>query len=174
MQFGPAGRTDARHRSTITATLALPLGVQVAPIFRYRSALPVGLTEGVDLNQNGANTDIPTEAFAFDGFDSSHNPIAKKIGSCTTINCGRGSALSTFSLRVSKSFKLVGSARLDAIGEVFNLFNALNPGGFIGRRYLGTITSKTVNPDFMRPTVYSGDFQQPEQRIGQVGFRFSF
>jgi hypothetical protein len=33
---------------------------------------------------------------------------------------------------------------------------------------------KTANPDFLRPTVFSGDFQQPEQRIGQIGFRFSF
>jgi len=31
-----------------------------------------------------------------------------------------------------------------------------------------------ANPDFMRPTAYSGDFQQPEQRIGQIGLRFSF
>jgi hypothetical protein len=174
VQFGPTGRTDARHRTTLSGTFELPFGVQVSPIFRYRSALPVALTEGVDLNQNGANTDLPTEAFAFNGFDSNHNPIIKDIGPCTTVNCGRGAALSTFNLRVSKSFKLVGTSRIDAIGEVFNLFNALNPGGFIGRKNLGTITSETPNPDFLRPTVYSGDFQQPEQRIGQIGFRFSF
>ena len=174
VQFGPSGRTDARHRSTITATVEAPLGIMIAPIFRYRSALPIVMTEGVDLNQNGANNDIATEAFAFDGFDSNHNPIVKSLGACTTINCGRGTPLSTVSLRVSKSFKLMGTARIDAIGEVFNLFNALNPGGFIGRKNLGTITSKTPNPDFLRPTVYAGDFQQPEQRIGQIGFRFSF
>jgi hypothetical protein len=54
----------------------------------YRSALPVALTEGVDLNQNGVNTDLPTEASAFDGLDSNRNPIVKSIGACTTINCG--------------------------------------------------------------------------------------
>ena len=174
VQFGPTGRTDARHRATLSGTFELPWGFQASPIFRYRSALPVGLTEGVDLNQNGVNNDIPSEAFAFDGFDSSHNPIVKKIGDCKTINCGRGHSLSTMSLRVSKSFRLIGTARVDAIGEVFNLFNALNPAGFIGRKNLGTITNKTANADFLRPTVYSGDFQQPEQRIGQIGFRFSF
>ena len=174
VQFGPSGRTDSRHRATISATLQAPWGIQISPIFRYRSALPVALTEGVDLNQNGANTDLPTEAFAFDGFDSDHNPVLKDIGACKTINCGRGAALSTFNLRVSKSFKLVGRSRIDAIGEVFNLFNAQNPGAFIGRKNLGTITSETPNPDFLRPTVYSGDFQQPEQRVGQIGFRFSF
>jgi outer membrane receptor protein involved in Fe transport len=174
VQYGPSGRTDARHKATVSALIELPLGLQVAPIFRYRSALPVNITEGVDLNQNGDNTDISAEAFRFDGLDSSHNPITKAIGACKTINCGRGAALSTFSLRVSKAFRLPWNSRIEAIGEVFNLFNAKNPSGFIGRRYLGTIANKTVNPDFMRPTVYSGDFQQPEQRIGQVGLRFSF
>ena len=27
---------------------------------------------------------------------------------------------------------------------------------------------------FMQPNAYAGDFQQPEQRVGQIGFRFSF
>lgn len=174
VQQGPAGRTDARHRATIAGTFELPLGIQVAPIFRYRSALPVNITEGVDVNQNGVNNDIATEAFAFDGFDGSHNPIVKKIGACTTVNCGRGAAQSTFNLRVSKSIRLMGSARVDVIGEVFNLFNALNPSGFRPQRFLGPISNKRENPDFMRPTVYSGDFQQPEQRVGQIGFRFTF
>jgi hypothetical protein len=174
VQFGPAGRTDARHRSTISAIIDIPWGIHVSPIWRYRSALPVGLTEGVDLNQNGVNNDIPTEAFAFDKLNSDGTVSVKSLGACKTINCGRGASLQAFNLRVTKSIRLMGSARVEAIGEVFNLFNAKNPSGFIGRRYLGTISNKTVNPDFLRPTSYSGDFQQPEQRIGQIGFRFSF
>ncbi len=182
VQFGPTGRTDARHRITISAIVELPYGFQVAPIFRFRSALPVTTTEGVDLNGNGVNNDIPTEAFAFDGLDANNNPILKDLGPCKTINCARGASFSQLNLRVSKGFKLRGGARIDAIGEVFNLFNAINPGnpnstfatGFNGRRFLGTITNKSVNPDFLRPAAYAGDFQQPEQRIGQIGFRFSF
>ena len=27
---------------------------------------------------------------------------------------------------------------------------------------------------FMQPTAFAGDFQQPEQRVGQVGFRLTF
>ena len=174
VQYGPSFRTDARHRVTISGIVELPVGFQVAPIFRFRSSLPVFITEGVDLNQNGANTDIATEAFAFTGFDSSHNPTIKDLGPCTTINCGRSAPLSSLNLRVSKAFRLGGTARVEAIAEVFNLFNALNPSGINGRRYLGTVANKTPNPDFMRPTTYSGDFQQPEQRIGQIGFRFTF
>ncbi|HMD35539.1 MAG TPA: TonB-dependent receptor [Vicinamibacterales bacterium] len=174
IQFGPSGRTDARHRINISGIVTIPYGIQVAPIYRYRSALPVATTEGVDLNQNGANTDIPTEAFAFDGLDANNNPIIKDIGACTTINCGRGASLSTMNLRVSKVFHIAGSARIEAIGEIFNLFNSLNPSAFTGGRTTGTITNKVLNPAFLNPTAFSGDFQQPEQRLGQIGFRFTF
>jgi hypothetical protein len=174
VQFGPAGRTDARHRVTVSGVVELGMGFQVAPIFRFRSALPVSITEGVDLNQNGVNNDIGINAFAYDGLDANGNPLVKDLGACATINCGRGAALSSLNLRVSKSFHVGGRARLEAIGEVFNLTNALNPSGFNGRRFLGSITNKSVNPDFMRPTTFAGDFQQPEQRLGQIGFRFTF
>jgi outer membrane receptor protein involved in Fe transport len=178
VQFGPTGRTDARHRVTMSAIVELPMGFQVAPIFRLRSALPVNITQGVDLNQNGVNNDIGTEAFAFDGFDSDNlltrKPIAKDLGACTTIQCGRGASLSSLNVRISRSFRLMGTARVEAIGEVFNLFNALNPSGFNGRRFTGTLANPTPFAGLMGPTVYSGDFQQPEQRIGQIGFRFTF
>jgi Carboxypeptidase regulatory-like domain len=174
VQFGPSGRTDARHRVTISGVFELPAGFQVAPIFRYRSALPVGIIEGVDRNQNGVNNDIPTEAFAFDGLDANNNAIVRSLGDCTTINCGRGAPLSSLTFRVSKSFRLGGTSRIEAIGEVFNVFNALNAANFTTARYTGTIANRTPNPNFLRPTAFSGDFQQPEQRLGQIGFRFSF
>src|SRR5262249_40350001 len=118
--------------------------------------------------------DISSEAFMFDGLDGNNNPIIKSLGSCTTINCGRGAAQSTLNVRVSKVFRLGGTARVEAIGEGFNLFNALNPAGFTGRRFVGTLANPTNNADFMRPTAYAGDFQQTEQRLGQIGFRISF
>ena len=75
-------------------------------------------------------------------------------------------------LRLSKSFPLGGRTRLEAIGEVFNLFNAKNPSAFTTTRT--TNSGAALNPTFMAPTTYSGDFQQPDQRVGQVGFRFTF
>ena len=59
----------------------------------------------------------------------------------------------------------------DRSARSFNLFNAENPSTFITTRLLGT---GAPNPDFLQPTEYSGDFQNPEQRVGQFGFRFSF
>jgi outer membrane receptor protein involved in Fe transport len=175
VQNGPSGRSDALHRFTFSGVFELPGGFQVSPIIRFRSALPVNITQGYDVNQDGNNNDISIDkAFAFDGFDDNDNPKVKEIGDCKTINCGRGAPFSQVNLRVSKSFNLGDRARIEAIGEVFNLFNAKNSATFIGRRFLGTITNPTPNPDFMRPTEYAGDFQNPEQRVGQIGFRFSF
>jgi hypothetical protein len=78
-------------------------------------------------------------------------------------------------VRVSKIFNLSGRARIEAIGEVFNVFNSLNPGGFRARV---TIPSGAqlgqADPTLLQPTNYSGDFRRPEQRVGQIGVRFSF
>jgi hypothetical protein len=61
--------------------------------------------------------------------------------------------------------------RIEAIGEVFNLFNAKNPSFLLmQRRMLGS----SANAGFMQPNAYAGDVGQPEQRVGQVGFRLTF
>jgi hypothetical protein len=179
VQTGPSGRTDARHRVSLSAVWQAPWGITVSPVFRYRSALPVNLTQGVDVNLNGVNNDISDTAFAYDGFDDNGHVKVKEIGPCETINCGRGASQSTMSLRVSKGFRIYKSARVEAIGEIFNLFNAINPSNFIGRRFIGSVTNPEPNvsngvPQFLRPQEFAGDFQNPEQRVGQIGFRFTF
>ena len=171
VQFGPSGRTDARHRTTISAVWEAPWGITIAPIFRYRSALPVATIQGQDLNANGITNEIPDVAFAFDGLDDDGTARVKEIGACETINCSRGASQSQFNLRVSKGFRLVGQARVEAIAEIFNLFNVKNPAGFTTRRILA---NGSPNGSFMNPTEFAGDFQNPEQRVGQIGFRFTF
>ena len=68
-------------------------------------------------------------------------------------------------LRMSYSFQLMGRARIEAIGELFNVLNAKNPSTFV---------TNAASARFMQPNEFSGDFQNPEQRVGQIGFRFSF
>jgi len=165
-----ASRTDSRHQGTIAGVFQ-KAGFTISPIFLFRSPLPVSITEGIDLNQNSERNDIPVKAYAFNGLNSDGTAKVKEIGDCKTWNCGRGAWRSQMNLRVSRSFGLFGTARIEAIGEVFNLFNARNPSGFTTGRLLGT---GAPNPNFMAPVDFSGDFQQPEQRVGQIGFRFSF
>ena len=173
VQFGPSGRTDARHKATISLVWQAPFGITVSPVFRYRSALPINITQGLDLNNNLANNDISDTAYKFTGFDGDVATF-EEDGPCETINCGRGAPQSQLNLRVSKGFNLFGRARVEAIGEIFNVFNAKNPSGFIGRRFTGSVANPVNNSAFMQPTEFAGDFQNPEQRVGQIGFRFTF
>jgi outer membrane receptor protein involved in Fe transport len=176
--LGPNRRTDARHRVTASATLQLPWGLRAAPIFIFRSALPVYVSEGVDLNADGELNDLPQRAVAFDGFDASGVAKFKDIGACATINCGRGAAFSQLNLRASRTFRLAGHANLEAIAEIFNVFNAINPNNF--ERVISGVTQTVrlvggaANANYMQPSRFAGDFQQPEQRVGQIGFRFTF
>jgi hypothetical protein len=34
--------------------------------------------------------------------------------------------------------------------------------------------SGTADPNLLQPATYSGDFRRPEQRLGQLGLRFTF
>ena len=169
VQFGLAS-SDARHLVSLSAIIPVKWDIQVAPIFYYRSALPVFTIEGLDRNNDFVNNDNPDRAFAFDGLGRP----PRDIGSCPAINCGRGAASTQFNIRLSKRIVLLGGSRVEVIGEVFNLLNASNPSAFNARRLLGSIQSPVANPDFMQPTSFSGDFQRPEQRVGQLALRWTF
>jgi hypothetical protein len=168
VQDGPTGRTDARHRTTITAIVQAPGG----PFFIYHSALPTHTFEGVDLNRDGNMVDRTALAYRFTGLNDDGTATYEEAGPCETVNCSRRASFSQLNLRVSRPFRIPGGARLEAIAEVFNLFNATNP-------FIPTTTQRrsAANPQlssFMQPTAFAGDFQQPEQRVGQIGFRLTF
>jgi Carboxypeptidase regulatory-like domain len=179
VDFGPAARTDARHKITLSAVVQLPWGIYASPVFRYRSALPLHTYYGYDLNGDGVNNDLYPTAYAFKDVNDKGVPTFKEIGACETINCSRGAALSTFNLRVSKVFSLPRGVKIEAIAEGFNLFNAINPAFPVGagsrsNLFTGTVAAPVASTSFMQPSAYAGDAGQSEQRIGQLGFRFTF
>jgi hypothetical protein len=167
VQLGPSGRSDARHRVSASAVVRLPWGVQAAPFFVFRSALPIFTFEGVDRNHDGNNNDITVKGYQYDGLGKA----PKEIGDCAHINCSRGAPLTQLNLRVSKSFRVTGDTRIEAIGEVFNVFNALNPAFALTSQRLAGGVQRAA---FLQPVAFAGDFRQSEQRIGQVGFRLTF
>jgi hypothetical protein len=172
-QNGPSTRTDARHRVTLSAVVQAPFGVNVASILSYHSALPVTTLEGPDLNGDGMPNDHTPTAYRYTGLNADGTASFEAMGACATVNCSRRAPFSQLNLRVSRSFRIVGSARIEAIAEVFNVFNAKNP--FIN---LSTtrLDSSGVNPlgTFMQPVAFAGDAGQGEQRVGQIGFRLTF
>jgi hypothetical protein len=172
-QLGPNLTTDARHLINLSAAFQLPFGFRVAPIFFFRSALPVNLIDGRDLNLDGDALDIPATAFGVDSFNAATGvTTVKSLGSCDTVNCGRGMYQTQTNVRLSKVFNLGGRTHVEAIGEIFNLFNNINPSGFRARVIVPS--TGAADPALLQPTTFSGDFRRPEQRVGQLGLRFTF
>lgn len=171
VQQGPSSRTDARHMVTVSAIVEAPWQLRIAPVFMYHSALPVDTIEGVDLNHDGNLVDNTPIAYRYTGLNANGVATYVEAGPCTTVNCSRRAAFSQLNMRVSRAFRLAGNSRIEAIAEIFNLFNARNP-------YIPLSTIRTRNgaplSTFMQPTAYAGDVGQPEQRVGQIGFRVTF
>ena len=171
-QDAPSTRSDARHRVSLSAIVEGPWGIDVAPIVLYRSAMPTHSFEGLDLNADGNVNDKTAMAYRYTGVNDAGVATFKEAGTCATVNCSRRAPFSQLNLRVSRAFQVKGSARVEAIAEVFNLFNAKNPFIPVTTRRLSAGGAPLSS--FMQPTAFAGDFQQPEQRVGQIGFRISF
>jgi hypothetical protein len=172
VQDAPLTRSDARHRVSLSAIVEAPLGIDVAPIFLYQSALPTHSFEGLDLNADGNTNDRTASAYRFTGLAANGAATFEEAGTCATVNCSWRAPYSQMNLRVSKGFGLRGGRRIEAIAEVFNLFDAKNPSIPLTTRRLSATGAPLSS--FMQPTAYAGDFGQPEQRVGQIGFRVTF
>jgi hypothetical protein len=166
-QLGPSTRLDARHRVSASGIVRLPYEFQTAATLVFRSALPVTTLLGVDANADGLNADHTTTAYRYTGMNNETGAATfEEAGTCETVNCSRRAPFSQVNLRLSRSFKIVGNARVEAMFDLFNVFNAKNP----------SIPASTNlnNTAFMQPTAFAGDVGQGEQRMAQIGARFSF
>ncbi|MGH9241730.1 MAG: TonB-dependent receptor [Vicinamibacterales bacterium] len=172
VQRGPSARTDSRHLLSISGIVRVPWSIGVAGVFQYRSALPVHTFEGSDLNGDGTTNDRTALQYRYTGLGADNRATFEEGGTCETVNCSRRAGISQLNLRVSRTFSLGRSVRIEAIGEVFNLFNATNPSLALTQRRL--TNTGAPNTSFMQPAAYAGDVGQPEQRVGQVGFRLTF
>ena len=149
--FGPLN-TDARHRFTLSVVYQAPWGINVSSMFRYRSATPYTVFRADDPNHDGFAFDLPP------GVDH--------------VNSVRGDSFSQFDLRLSKLFN-AGPVGIELIAEVFNLFNEKNPSGY-QVTFLTDADGNPTLPTGIKPTVYSGDPLQGEQRLAQLGLRIRF
>ncbi|HEY8713600.1 MAG TPA: hypothetical protein VIM68_12065, partial [Thermoanaerobaculia bacterium] len=137
--------TDARHRVTLSALYRAPFGINLSGIARYRSATPYTDWAGADLNGDGYRFDLPAGV--------------------AHVNTLRGASFSQVDVRVGKELNFFGNRGIELIGEVFNLFNAKNAGGFVGNR---------SSSAYRQPTFFAGDPGQGEQRLVQLGARVRF
>lgn len=139
--------TDAKHRITLSGVYQGPWGVNVAGMYRYRSATPYTVFTTSDPNHDG---------FIFDLLPGDQ------------VNSKRGDSFSQFDLRLSKEFRFGSGFGVELIAEMFNVFNEKNPAGF------NVVFDPNGNPIGLEPTTYAGDPLQGEQQLIQLGARIRF
>jgi Carboxypeptidase regulatory-like domain len=165
---------DRRHRFVGSAHYAPDhlWGIQIGGILTLESGLPVTSTISINsgaLNNTGATSTITTNGSGA----SNRSPFDER-------NAFRQDGRETLDMRVSKIFKLGGTARLETLVEAFNVFNHTNFTGFNSRKYITTSSSfdaaanlltanLTTDPTFLTPNAASSTLFGP--RDMQIGFK---
>ncbi|HET9314096.1 MAG TPA: TonB-dependent receptor, partial [Vicinamibacteria bacterium] len=185
---------DRRHRFTLAASLDLPAGFRVAPLVTISSGVPMdilmpsGAIRVPALSRNAGGRQFHTGAElneflrglnASGGVDGQLLPL---VGDDARFSDG----FFSFDLRVSKAFAL-GQRSLEAIAEVFNLFDTENILGVSTRNYSGfsnVLVRDSQDPgspgylrssSFGKPiTTAGGVFGSGGPRALQLGLRFRF
>lgn len=190
--FGTSGplSADAKHRFTFSGLVNLPWGIQTSLITVLSSKAPFDARVGgtVDLDGDGQGGDtLPGLKINDLGRGTGRSDLFTLVGqfnqnvskptcnatftTCTISplvlppNFTFGDTFQSEDVRVSKIFKFKERYSLEAIAEVFNIFNIANLGG-----YSGTLDSSKFDAagNVVPKTSYS--FGQPTQRLGLGGF----
>jgi hypothetical protein len=129
-QFGYSP-TDRTHNISVSATQALPFGIQLAVIARYLSGTPVGASAGVDLDGDGSTTgDRPPGLAPRIGRGDVERQLALineyrasiRLAPVTLADLELNSR-KELDVRATKSLQLGNGRRLQVFFEAFNLPN---------------------------------------------------
>jgi hypothetical protein len=160
---------DTRHAIGAYAVYQAPLGIELAGLFRYRSALPFDPTTGGDTSELTTGTNRPLEA----------------PGVVFLRNSFRNRDYKAVDLRLLKNFRITEGTRLQFSCEMFNLFNWQNM-QFTSNAFIYGLGLQLngqpapVDARFQRLRLASGDYdpsttvQQGMPFQAQLGLRFSF
>jgi len=140
--------TDQRHRATVNGIWSLPYDFQLSGLYFYGSGARFNTVYGGDRRLLGVSPS---------GRLGPNNALAPR-------NDFVGKPLHRVDIRVLKRVNLGGSAKLDGILEVFNLFDHSNFGSYS--------TNLSVPASYGLPVQNTNVAYSP--RIMQLGFRFVF
>jgi hypothetical protein len=195
--------SDERHRFVLSGIMEVPWKLNVSPIWTWSSSIPENLDvpqlgdgrlPNIPRNalgrqiQNGAQLNAAIIAY---------NALPACLASGATAgplpcNEGRllnaagtgpfqvdpklhfGHSLNSFDTRVTRTFHFKEPHSLEAIAEVFNLFNITNIRGTTNRNYSG-VNNVLTTPDFNRSLETAGKFfGSGGPRAFQFALRYSF
>jgi outer membrane receptor protein involved in Fe transport len=175
-EYGPAPN-DQRHRLVVQGTADLPFHFRLSPLWTYASGVPMDIILG-----DGSGDRVPELGRNAGGrqFHSGAelNAFLTRLNAQGATNGGLGTpfpmvspnarfndTFNSFDLRLSREFRLSERFRLQAIGEVFNLFNKANILGTSNSNYSGFFN--VLVPDSTNPSVSSA-FGKPANTAGGV------
>jgi len=175
-EYGPAPN-DQRHRLVVQGTADLPFHLRLSPMWTYASGVPMDILLGdgsgfrvPELGRNAGGRQFHT--------GSELNAFLTQINVQGATNGGLGTpfplvspnarfndTFNSFDLRLSREFRLTERFHLQAIGEVFNLFNKSNILGSSNSNYSGFFN--VLVPDSTNPALASA-FGKPVSTAGGV------
>ena len=138
---------DQRHRATFNGIWDLGHGFQASGLYFFGSGLRYATNYGGDLRQMGVGS---TGRLRPDGTIVPRNDFV-------------GQPVQRVDVRFQKRIPIRGRLAVDAIVEVFNLFNHTN---------YGTYTTAESSPAYGQPS--SNKLQPFQPRMGQFAFRLAF
>jgi hypothetical protein len=175
--YGPSG-ADATHRFTFSGVVDLPWGIQGSLIAVYSSRPPFNarVSDTLDLNGDGTTGDtLPGLPINSLGRGTSREEFLRLVNDFNDAfnqnvvlprNFKFGDNFMSHDVRLSKTFRAKERYSFQVIGEVFNLFNIANLGGF---------STNITSSNFGRATSRAGqNFGTGGPRAFQFGGRFSF
>jgi hypothetical protein len=137
---------DQRHRAVVNGIVELPAGFQVSGLYFFGSGERFSRTYGADLRVTG-------------GISGRLRPD----GTIVPRNNFVGKPLHRIDMRASRQFAIVGTLRVDALVEVFNLLNHANYGSYV---------TNEASASYGQPLQNINTAFQP--RTLQLGFRVAF
>jgi hypothetical protein len=128
---------DTRHNLAISASFALPWGVQASGIGRVISGEPVAANAGLDLDGDTINVDRPVGLPPTVGRGNLQEQLSIINAYRATLNLAPftidrvkvKAPAKSIDLRVTKSVTLGGARRIELFAEAFNLTNFVNVTG---------------------------------------------
>ena len=193
-EFGPSPN-DRRHRFTFAGTFALPAGFRVSPLLTWSTGVPMDIlmpdasrrVPTLPRNAGGRKFKSASELNAYLQGQNASGGIDGVLLPLVSSDARFTDEFSSFDLRVSKSFRLGGAKSLEAMVEVFNLFNVTNILGVSTRNYSGYANVLARDSGDPRTSGYltsssfgkavttaGGVFGSGGPRAFQLGLRFQF
>lgn len=193
-EYGPTPN-DQRHRFVVAATASLPYGFQVSPLWSIASGVPMDIllpdasSRIPQLGRNAGGRQFHSAA-ELNSFITQLNSSGGVNGTPLPLvnnNARFNDSFNSFDLRIQKTFRLGDRATLQALAEVFNLFNVTNILGLSNTNYSGFAnalvrdSNDTTNAGYLRSSSFGqqvstagGVFGSGGPRAFQFGARFVF